>query len=95
MIKLIKKLWIRFRPTARGAIALSCVLTLVGLAFMVWSLLKPSAMPVILFMSIGQGLGILAFALFGYAVLLDLLRVRRERRATSMELPVIRAEDKK
>ena len=94
MIKLIKKLWVRFRPTPRGAIALSAVLTLVGLAFMVWSLLKPSAMPVILAMSIGQMFGTIAFALFGYAVLLDVLRIRRARRTSSMQLPVIKEEKK-
>lgn len=95
MIKLLKKLWVRFRPTPRGAIALSAVLTLIGLAFMVWSMVKPSAMPVILFMSVGQGLGILAFALFGYAVLLDVLRIRRARRTSSMQIPVVREETTK
>jgi hypothetical protein len=58
----------------------SAVCTIVALAFMVWSMLDPTPWPVLLAMSVGQGLGTLAFALFGYVVLRDLLRVRRARR---------------
>jgi ABC-type phosphate/phosphonate transport system permease subunit len=58
----------------------SAVLTIVGLVFMVWSLLAPTPMPVILAMSIGQAAGTLAFGLYGYVVLADLRRDRRLRR---------------
>lgn len=61
---------------------ISAVLTLVGLAFMVWSMLEPTPMPVILAMSVGQGLGTLAFALFGLAVLIDQLRKQRAKGKT-------------
>ena len=46
-------------------LAIASVLTLVGLALMVWSMLEPTPMPVILAMSVGQGFGIFAFLLFG------------------------------
>lgn len=58
----------------------SAVLTIVGLAFMVWSMLDPTPWPVLLAMSVGQGLGTIAFALYGYVVVRDLLRTRRARR---------------
>ena len=51
---------------------ISAVLTLIGLGFMVWSILRPTPMPVILAMSVGQGFGTLAFALYGFVVLRDL-----------------------
>lgn len=61
---------------------ISCVLTLVGLALMVWSMLVPTPMPVILAMSLGQLLGTVAFGMFGYVVLVDQLRTQlRKHRA--------------
>lgn len=59
----------------------SAVLTLIALALMVWSMLQPTPLPVMLAMSVGQGIGTLAFALYGYVVIADLRRARRERRA--------------
>ncbi len=50
---------------------LSAVLTLVGLAFMVWSLVQPTALPIMLAMSIGQGLGTIAFAIYVIVVVRD------------------------
>ena len=60
---------------------ISCGLTLVGLALMVWSMLVPTPMPVILAMSVGQLLGTLAFGMFGYVVLVDQLRKQRAKGA--------------
>lgn len=60
---------------------ISSVLTLIGLALMVWSLAQPTPMPVILAMSLGQVLGILAFLLFGTAILIDQFRKQREQGA--------------
>jgi len=62
----------------RGILVAAAILTLVGLALMVWSMAEPTPMPVILAMSVGQGLGILAFLLFGIVVLADQLRTQRE-----------------
>ena len=63
---------------SRRLLALAAILTLIGLGLMVWSMAQPTPMPVILAMSVGQGLGILAFLLFGIAVLVDQLRKQRE-----------------
>jgi hypothetical protein len=67
----------------RGA----AVLTLLALGLMVWSMLDPTPLPVMLAMSLGQMLGTFAFALYGFAVWKDLIRIRRERRESSQELP--------
>jgi purine-cytosine permease-like protein len=83
-----------------GILVVAVIMTLLGLALMVWSMAQPTPMPVILAMSVGQGLGILAFLLFGIVVLVDQLRKQREAGAreaavssgipegTSGELPV-------
>jgi hypothetical protein len=57
------------------------LLTLLGLALMVWSMLEPTPLPVILAMSVGQVFGSLAFALFGGVVLVDQLRKQRAKGA--------------
>lgn len=64
---------------------ISAILTIVGLAFMVWSLLAPTPMPVILAMSIGQLAGTAAFGLYLYVILVDLRRERRRKRRESQE----------
>jgi hypothetical protein len=59
----------------------SAALTLVALGLMVWSMVQPTPLPVMLAMSVGQALGTLAFALYGYVVIADVWRGRRARRA--------------
>jgi|JI10StandDraft_1071094.scaffolds.fasta_scaffold17744_5 hypothetical protein len=64
----------------------SAVLTLVALAMMVWSVLRPTPLPVMLAMSLGQAVGTAAFAIYGYIVLVDLRRIRRDaRRARELD----------
>jgi MFS family permease len=62
----------------RGILVVAAIMTLIGLALMVWSMAEPTPMPVILAMSVGQGIGILAFLLFGIVVLVDQLHKQRE-----------------
>ena len=50
----------------------SAVLTLVGLALMVWSMLVPTPLPVMLAMTVGQGLGTIAFGLYLFVVVREL-----------------------
>ena len=83
---------------ARGILVIASIMTLVGLALMVWSMAEPTPMPVILAMSVGQGLGIFAFLLFGGVVLVDQLHKQREAgraaaraKAVSGELPLVAA----
>jgi len=66
---------------AMTALRASAVLTLVGLALMVWSMLEPTVLPVMLAMSVGQGVGCMAFALYVHVVIRDLRRERRDRDA--------------
>jgi len=58
----------------------SAILTLIALGLMVWSLFQPTPLPVMVAMSVGQALGTTAFAAYGYVVVRDILRIRREKR---------------
>jgi hypothetical protein len=60
------------------ALRVSCVLTLVGLALMAWSMVQPTWMPVMLAMSVGQAIGTTAFAIFLVVIVRDLRRRIRE-----------------
>ena len=68
----------------RGILVATTIMTLIGLALMVWSMAEPTPMPVILAMSVGQGVGILAFLLFGVVVLVDQLHKQREAGAQAV-----------
>lgn len=70
------------RPTSRQLLIVSALLTLLALVLMVWSVLVPTPMPVMLAMSVGQGIGTMAFGLYLWVVATDLMRIRRERRAS-------------
>jgi len=61
---------------------IACVLTLVGLALMVWSMLQPTWIPIIVAMSIGQAIGTTAFAIFVYRIVGDLRGAIRKGRET-------------
>jgi hypothetical protein len=77
IIPRIFKIW---RYQASTLLRAAGLLTLLGLGFMVWSMLDPTPLPVMLAMSVGQGLGTLAFLMYVIAVWKDLVRVRRARR---------------
>lgn len=67
-------------------VRISAALTILGLAFMVWSLLVPTPMPVMLAMSVGQAFGTTAFMLYLTAIVIDLRRVRRAKRESQQNL---------
>jgi hypothetical protein len=67
-------------------VRISAVFTIIGLAFMVWSLLVPTPMPVMLAMSIGQVFGTTAFMLYLTAIVIDLRRERRAKRESQQNL---------
>ena len=77
IVRLVKRVF-AIQPTT--LLRISAVLTLIALALMVWSMLDPTPLPVMLAMSVAQGLGTLAFSLYGLAVYKDLRRIRRERK---------------
>jgi len=60
-------------------LAAACVLALVALALMVWSLLRPTPLPVLVAMSVGQVLGTISLLMFGAVVLADMRRARLDR----------------
>lgn len=68
----------RFDPAR--TVHLACVIGLVALLLMAWSVLAPSPLAVVVGMSLGHGLGVLAALLFGLAVFFDFRRVRRRAR---------------
>ena len=65
---------------------ISGVLTLLGLALMVWSMLEPTPLPVMLAMTVGQAVGTTAFALYLFVVIRDVRRDRRARRDSMQNL---------
>ena len=71
---------------------ISALLTVIGLAFMVWSLLQPTPMPVLLAMSAGQGIGMLAFAIYLYVIVVDLRRGRRARRESLQSIDPVNTD---
>ena len=58
---------------------ISAALTIVALALMVWSMLEPTPLPVMLAMSVGQGIGTIAFGLYLYVVIADFRRERKKK----------------
>jgi len=64
----------RFLDTASRSrlMVYACVLGLIGLALMSWSLFDQGWIPVMMAMSVGQGIGTLSFALFLVIVIIDL-----------------------
>lgn len=77
-----------------GLLRVASVALLVSLALMAWGILHPRPLPVIVAMSVGQGIGILGAALFLFVVVRDLRRVMRSRRdASSTPVPMPRPAD--
>jgi hypothetical protein len=70
----------------RWLIRAACWLATGALLLMAWSVIEPAALPVVLGMSVGQGLGVLAFGCFALAVLLD-VRKPSEPPGTSLRPP--------
>ena len=64
----------RFLDTASRSklMVYACVLGLIALALMTWSLFDQGWIPVMAAMSVGQGIGTLSFALFLVIVFIDL-----------------------
>ena len=66
----------------------ACVMALVALAMMVWSLFHPHPVPVIAAMSVGQVLGTVSFAIFLWVVAADLRAKLRLARRKPVDEPV-------
>jgi len=68
---------------ASRLIVVSCLLTLIALVLMAWSLFDPTPIPIIASMSLGQVVGTLSLGLFCYVVASDLRAQIRRRRGSS------------
>ena len=66
--------------TPARVLRIACGLALVALGLIVWSLLDPRPIPVILAMSLAQGLGTFSFAAFLWVVVRDLRAAQRKER---------------
>jgi hypothetical protein len=60
------------------ALRIACMLTLVGLALMTWSMLQPTWIPIMVAMTLGQAIGTTAFAIFAFRIVGDLRRSIRK-----------------
>jgi hypothetical protein len=60
--------------TATVLIRVACMVGLVALLIMAWPLFVPRTIPVLTSMSVGQGLGVVAFCCYVGAVLLEVRR---------------------
>ena len=70
----MKKVRVIGRFGVHFLIRIACWLAVVSLALMVWSVLRPAALPIVIGMSVGQGLGVLAFLCYLLAVVTDVRR---------------------
>ncbi|MBS2018820.1 MAG: hypothetical protein JST00_38490 [Deltaproteobacteria bacterium] len=59
-------------PQNDTLLRIACVLALVALPLMVWSVFDPRVWPVLIALSVGQGIGTLSFVLFLVVVARDL-----------------------
>ena len=80
------------RSLRSRVVTLACVLALVGLALMSWSLLDPRPVPVIVAMSVGQGAGTLSFLAFLVVAFSD-IRWALARRIGESLRPLPRASE--
>lgn len=66
----------------RLLLRISALLTLLALFLMCWSVLDPTVLPVMVAMTIGQGIGTIAFGLYGYVIFHDVRRTQRARNSS-------------
>jgi hypothetical protein len=72
-------LGVLFAARDEALLRLASIGTLVALALMLWQFFDPTVWPIMLAMSVAQGIGTLSFATFIYVVVRDLVRARRTR----------------
>ncbi len=63
------------------ALRIACVLTIIGLALMCWSMLQPTWLPVMVAMSVGQLVGTTAFAIFAITIIRDVRKTYQKKPA--------------
>jgi len=88
----LKSKFVHFLDTASRSklMVWACWLGLLGLALMSWSLFDQGWIPIMMAMSVGQGIGTLSFALFLVIVIIDL---RQAEFRPSLPSPSAEPED--
>jgi hypothetical protein len=66
----------------------SCVATLVALGLMAWSEIVPKPLPVIVAMTVAQGIGTLSLVAFAWVVVSDIRTARKRARESERPPPV-------
>ena len=74
-------------PPSDKLLRVACVLGLLALPLMVWSVFDPTVWPVLVALTVGQALGTLSFALFLAVVARDLAVGRKLRRESVPPAP--------
>ncbi len=75
-------------PEDRTLLRIACVMGLLALPLMVWSVLEPTVWPVLVALTLGQAIGTLSFVLYLVVVVRDLDVVKRFRgRAAARKEP--------
>lgn len=64
---------------------IACAFAMVGLAFMMWSLVDPRAPPVLIALSLGQAIGTLSLAIYIRVIVRDYRARRAALRAPSVD----------
>ena len=59
-------------PSNESLVRVACVLALVALPLMIWSVFVPTVWPVLVALSVGQAIGTLSFLIFLVVVAMDL-----------------------
>lgn len=75
------------QPTQMNWLRIACIMALGGLALMMWSLLDPRAPPVLIALSVGQGIGTLSLAIFVRLIVRDYRERRRRSEAANGNRP--------
>jgi hypothetical protein len=79
-------------PDNERLIRIACVLALVALPLMIWSLFDPTVWPVLVALSLGQGIGTLSFAIFLFVIARD-LGIKRKLARESAPAPATSRDD--
>ena len=74
-------------PASACLLRIACVLALVALPLMTWSLFDPTVWPVLIALSLGQAIGTLSLLLFLIAVARDLHLAQTARRGAESAPP--------
>lgn len=74
-------------PSNETLLRVACVLGLIALPMMVWSVFDPTVWPVLVALSVGQGIGTISFLLFLVVVARDLAVARKLGRTSVPPAP--------